>query len=140
MTPRELSGWVPAEQHTHYAADGETITGYTVVERESRIDDADRIEIMALLRHDAELSPCGFHPVIANDTDNTFTPESQTCPVCAAMALWDRVQAEQDKQAVPPDAPAKHPRPSDGRHSYMRMLTPQQAQAAKDKRASRETT
>jgi hypothetical protein len=129
MTPREFSGWVPAEKHTHYAADGETVTGFTVVERESRIDDADRVELLALAEHDAQICRCGFHPLIAMDDSNTFTPETRTCPVCAAQAVWNRVLDEDDK--VPHDAPARTPRPSDGRESYMRMLTPQQVATAK---------
>lgn len=126
MTPREFLGWVPAERHVHYDADGNQ-AGYTIVERESRIDDSDRAELLALAQHDAEVGPCGYHPLIASDPTNTFTPETQVCPVCAAMDLWNRVLNEQDN--VPHDAPAKTPRPSDGRHSYMRMLTPEQAAA-----------
>lgn len=131
MTEREFSGWVPAERHVHYAADEVTVTGYTVVERESRIDDADRVELLALMQHDAEVGPCGYHPVIATDPENVFTPETQKCPVCAAMAVWERVLNEQD--TVPHDAPAKQPRPSDGRHSFMRWMTPEQAEAAQAK-------
>lgn len=117
---------MPAERHVHFDADGNQ-TGHTIVERESRIDDTDRVELLALAQHDAEVGPCGYHPVIAKDTANTFTPESDVCPVCAAMDVWNRVLAEEDK--VPHDAPARTPRASDGRQSYMRMLTPQQAAA-----------
>lgn len=60
-----------------------------------------------------------------------FTPETRTCEVCGGQAVWGRVLADEDK-SVPHDAPPKTPRPSDGRHSYMRMLTPEQAAAARD--------
>lgn len=103
-----------------------------MVERESRVDDADRIELLAMARHDAEVCHCGYHPSLTDDEANVFTPESRFCQVCGGQAVWGRVQAEQDK-SVPHDAPAKTPRPSDGRHSYMRMLTPEQAQTARDK-------
>jgi hypothetical protein len=129
MTLREFSGWVPAERHLHFDADGNA-TGYTIVERESRIDDADRTELMALAQHDAAIGPCGYHPIIAKDEANTFTPETDICPVCAAIDKWNRMLDEQDKK-ISPDAPATEPRPSDGRHSYMRMLSPEQAAAAR---------
>jgi hypothetical protein len=131
MTPREFSGWTPAERHLHYDAD-DNLTGYTVVEREARIDDGDRLDIMSLLRHDAEVCTCGYHPSIANDESNTFTPETSVCQVCGGMDLWNRVLADGDKDLH--DQPAQKPRPSDGRHSYMRMLTPEQADAARAKR------
>lgn len=128
---------MPAERHTHYDTHGNP-TGYTLVERESRVDDADRLDILALLRHDAEVCSCGYHPSIARDPDNNWQPETQKCPVCAGQAVWQRVLGEDDK-GVPQDAPPMRPRPSDGRHSYMRMLTPEQASAAQAK-ASPEPT
>lgn len=128
MTPREFSGWVPAERHVHYDTHGNE-TGYTIVEREARIDDADRVELLALAQYEAEVCSCGWHPIIADDPANTFTPEDRICPNCAGMAVWGRIKHEDDER-VPHDAPARTPRPSDGRHSYMRMLTPQQAAEA----------
>jgi hypothetical protein len=83
-----------------------------------------------LAQHDAEVCRCGWHPILADDKSNSFTPEVRVCPVCAGRAGWDRVLDEQDK--VPHDAPAKTARPSDGRHSYMRMLTPEQAAAVRE--------
>lgn len=110
------------------------MTGYTVVDRESRIDDADRLELLGLARFEAEVCDCGYHPSIARDESIVWTPESQTCPVCAGQAVWGRVEGERDK-SVPHDAPAKTPRPSDGRKSFMRMATPEQVQMAKAGRA-----
>lgn len=125
MTPREFSGWVPAETHTHYAADGETVTGYTVVEREPRIDDADRAELLALARFDAEVCRCGFHPSLTDDPANDWKVETRQCPVCSGHAVQSRVDNEADSR-VPHDAPPTIPRPSDGRHTWMRLVTPDQ--------------
>lgn len=118
---------MPSETHRHYDADG-NLTGFTVVERESRVDDADRIEMLALARYEAEVCDCGYHSSLTEDEANTFTPETHTCRVCGGQAVWNRILADQD-QSVPHDAPAKTPRPSDGRKSYMRMLTPEQVAA-----------
>jgi len=135
MTPREFSGWVPAERHEHYDPDG-NLTGYTIVERESRIDDGDRAELLGLARYEAELCMCGYHPSLTDpDAGNVFTPESRTCHVCGGMAVWQRIEHEQQAK-TPHDAPPRTPRHLDGRHSYMRMLTPQEAEAAQASRGS----
>lgn len=137
MTRREFAGWVPAERHEHYDAQ-DNLTGYTVVIRESRIDDADRAEFLGLARFDREVAhgSCGFHPSIADDEDNVFTPETHTCPVCAGLAQWERVLHEQDEKAAKasPNAPARTPRPSDGRIPYMRFLSPDEAEQLKQSR------
>jgi hypothetical protein len=136
MTPRELSGWVPAETHTHYAPDGETVTGYTVVERESRIDDRDRGDLLALAMYEREVCNCGWHPSIADDESNTFQPATRICPVCAGLATYGRVLADHDKKwsEANRDAAAMVARPSDGRHMTVRYLTPEQAAAEHEKR------
>lgn len=134
MTGRELSGWVPSETHTHYAPDGTTVTGYTVVERESRINDADRADLLALMQYQAAVCDCGFHPSIATDTNNVFQPGSRVCPVCAGAAVWQRVLSDGDEKATSKDAPPTQPRPSDGRRAYMSLLSPQQAAAEREKR------
>lgn len=102
-----------------------------MVERESRVDDADRIELLALARHDAETGPCGFHPSIAEDEANDFTPATHKCPLCEALDVQRRVLGEQDKASQ--DWPPEKPRPGDGRHLYMRLMTPEQAQAARER-------
>ena len=131
MTPRELGGWVPSETHKHYDAEG-NLTGWTVVERESRIDDADRLDLLALARFEAEICQCGFHPSIANDPANHFQPGTRTCPVCAGAALWQRVLHDGDEKHAKAnkDAPPTTPQPADGRLAFMRLLTPQEAEAA----------
>jgi hypothetical protein len=129
MTPREFSGHVPAEKHLHYDATG-NLTGWTVVERESRIDDADRADLLGLARYELEVCSCGYHPSIADDPENIFQPASKKCPVCGGLDVWHRILHEQDEQATPKDAPPKQPRPSDGRKTYMRRLTPDEAARA----------
>lgn len=131
MTPRELSGWVPAEKHLHYDAEG-ALTGWTVVERESRIDDADRADLLGLARYEVEVCSCGYHPSITHDPENGFMPESDVCPVCGGLDLQHRVLHEQDEKATPKDAPAKKPRPSDGRKTYMRRMTPEEVTSRRE--------
>lgn len=125
MTGRELAGWVPTETHTHYDKHGNE-TGFTVVERESRIDDADRADLLALAQYEAELCTCGYHPLIANDKTIDVSPVDKTCQVCAGISAWGRVHADADEKAADTlkGLPPTDPRPWDGRHSYM-SLTPQ---------------
>lgn len=125
MTPRELGGWVPTETHKHYDAAGAYL-GETIVERESRIDDVDRTDLLALLRHDAEVCACGFHPSVANDEGNDFSPGSRVCPVCEGASVWSRVLADGDEKAQKSmkDVDLMKPRPWDGRVTFMRMLPP----------------
>lgn len=122
MTLREFSGWTPTETQHHFDADGNP-TGSTIIVRESRIDDIDRAELLALARFESEVCQCGYHPLLAEDKANNFTPETHVCPVCAAQAVWNRVLQAEEK-SVPPDASPMSSRPSDGRRSYMRMLPP----------------
>lgn len=134
MTGRELAGWVPAEKHTHYDAQGNE-TGYTVVERESRIDDADRADLLALAQYEAEICQCGYHPLIANDPANKFRPTDRVCPVCAGISAWGRVHHDADEAAGRSlkEAPATTPRPWDGRHSFMQLLNPDDAAKGGDR-------
>jgi hypothetical protein len=130
MTPRELGGWVPAETHKHYDAAG-NLTGWTVVEREPRIDDVDRNDLLALAKYEAEICQCGFHPSVANDPENVFQPGARTCPVCAGAAVWQRVlHAGDEKAKGSKDAPPTAPQAADGRLAFMRLLSPQEAAAA----------
>lgn len=127
---------MPAETHTHYAADGETVTGYTVVEREPRLTDVDRHELLALAMYEADLCQCGT-PITLGEQGLTRSPDSRVCPTCAAAAVWSRVLADQDEQwkKANKDALPKVQRPSDGRHLTMRFLTPTQAAAERERRA-----
>ena len=137
MSPRELGGWTPSERHEHYDAE-DNLTGYTVVIRESRIDDAGRSALLGLAHFEADVSAhrCGFHSSIALDKDNAFQPETVDCPVCAGLEQWERLLHEQDEKAAKanPDAPARAPRPSDGRVPYMRFLSPDEAEQIREDR------
>lgn len=126
MTPRELAGWVPPERHEHYDPDG-NLTGFTVVIRDSRIDDADRRDLLAYQQLQRETCTCGYHPSLTDpDSGNVFTPESRVCPVCAGEAQWDRMLREDDEKhaKLHEDRPVKTPRPADGRRSFMRLMPP----------------
>lgn len=120
---------MPAERHDHFDAEGNFI-GHTDVTRQSRVDDADRGEILGLARYELEVCRCGYHPSLTEDESNVWTPESRVCPVCKHEAVWHRIEVEHDAH-IPHDAPPKTERYMDGRHSWMRMLTPQQANAAR---------
>lgn len=137
MTPRELSGWVPAERHEHYDAD-DNLTGYTIVVRDSRIDDADRAALLGLAQFENEVCGCGFHPSLADDKANVFAFETRECPVCAGHAQGDRKLQDQDRtfaEANPKTDPLTK-RPSDGVHPYMRLLSPREAEELRAKRTA----
>jgi hypothetical protein len=137
MTPRELAGWVPAERHEHFDAD-DNLTGYTIVIRESRIDDADRAALLGLAQFEAELSPCGFHPSVASDPDNAWAFEVDECLVCAALAQGDRDLQDKDRKwsEANPNAAPRAKRPSDGQHGYMRFLSPHEAAVMREERST----
>lgn len=75
---------------------------------------------------------CGFHRSVLDDYDNRhMTFDVRYCPACAAMARYDRVIAERDQVATPKDQhghPAwkdpRTPRPDDGRHLFVREMSP----------------
>ena len=121
MTPREFLGHVPAERHLHYDADG-VLTGWTVVERESRIDDADRADLLGLGQFEAETGPCGHHPATADDD---VTPRARVCPKCAGLDAWYRhLHAQDEKWAKEhEDAKPLDSRPSDGRQVFLGNAT-----------------
>lgn len=137
MTPRELSGWVPAERHEHYDPD-DNLTGYTVVIREPRLDDADLGDLLGLTQYQREVCACGYHISVATDKSNFFAPETTKCPVCAGEAQFSRALRKQDEthaERHKSDAPMA-PRPEDGRRAFMRLLTPEQVEAEREKRAA----
>ena len=130
MGLREFLGHVPAERHLHYDAEG-NLTGWTVVEREPRLNDADRADLIGLARFENEVCRCGYHPSLANNPDNDFTPETVHCPVCGGQAAWDRELHERDKAAEKGEQfteaqvrAARAPRPADGRRTFMRPMGP----------------
>lgn len=79
---------------------------------------------------------CGYHASVAGDLSNFFTPEVSKCLVCGGEAQFSRGLSKQDEQFAErhkSDAPMA-PRPSDGRHVHMRMLSPDEVEAERDKR------
>ena len=99
-------------------------------------DDATRGQIEALARYLAEVCECGFHKSVLDEFDkHDFAIEERFCPACAAFARTARVLAERDDKATPKDQhgnPAwdgpREERPDDGRHLYVRELTPAEAE------------
>lgn len=105
-------------------------------------DDATRSQAEALARYLAEVCECGFHKsVIDNWGNRHFTFEERFCPACAAVARYGRVVSYRDDAATPKNRegqpawptcgnPNHAPecrctkRPDDGRHIFVRELTP----------------
>lgn len=115
---RELLGYVPAETHEHYDADG-NYTGRTVVTREPRWTDHERHRLLAKLEHDTHICEgCGVHSDLIEADDLMLSPTTRVCPLCAAREQLKRVLAEADEKAetAAGEVPAATPRPGDGRH------------------------
>lgn len=79
---------------------------------------------------------CGLHESIHSDPDRAFTFEDRFCSVCRGQAAWARVVAASDQEEAEAhkDAPPKEPRPSDGRHTYLRQMTPEEVEKRKGRR------
>lgn len=113
------------------------------MEREPEWDDATRELVEGFTQYGDECcSGCDFHKSVIDDFANrNFAFEVPECPVCAAVARYSRVLAEQDDAATPKDRhgqPAwsspRDPRPGDGRHLYIRELTPTEVEQRRRKR------
>lgn len=105
------------------------MTGYTLVIRESEWTDADVRDLLELTQVESESCPgCGWHESLVEDESNVFGPMNHTCPLCAAKAQQDRINADEEATHVEQHkkAPAGAPRPGDGRWTHMRLLTPEQ--------------
>lgn len=121
-----------------YDDDGRLVRSVTR-QTEPEWDDAARNLAEGLARYDAELCPgCGIHPVIHDDPRNAFTFDARFCNVCASQDVYGRVIAEADDKATPKDSngqpkqlPAKAPRPSDGRFVFMRRMSDDEVEHAK---------
>lgn len=63
MSPRVFDGWTPTEVHEHQVVDDATgavtVTGFTVVHRESEWDDAARERAIELVEWERGECPCG---------------------------------------------------------------------------------
>ena len=99
-----------------------------MVKREPAWTDDDRTQMLALARYEAHVcSGCGFHKSLANDPANHFMPEDEFCLLCQQLAPWQRVRDADDDAAEKalgenPSPSAK--RPTDGRTTFLRMLSP----------------
>lgn len=92
----------------------------------------------ALDLFEAGICGCGFHKTIAHDPKNWFQLEDQFCPLCADIALQDRIRTDAERGVVErlADTPSAA-RPSDGRTSIVRQMTPVEADAKRAEITSR---
>ncbi|GAA1138328.1 hypothetical protein [Nocardioides aquiterrae] len=106
---------------------------------------ADRALAEGLYVYDADVCPgCGQHSSVLDDPENNvLTFEDRVCAVCAGSERharklaavdrdWERRHTEPDQHAGIKAhlESARVPRPSDGRHVYLRRMHPEEIQAA----------
>lgn len=106
------------------------MTGWTVVTRETEWDDRQRDRLLALGLYESGVCECGFHRKVASDTDNLFTFQTETCPVCRGVARMSRMQEREDEEEAKRlgEKPAPStPRLADGRRTFVRQLPPAEA-------------
>ena len=111
----------------------------TVVTRESEWTDRDRDEMIALRRYEAGVGPCGFHHSQTNDPEFWYVPEEEFCQACADLTMFERIKhAEHEKQlkALGENPPPDRQRPSDGRRTLVRLMTPAEIEAEKARQAT----
>lgn len=76
--------------------------------------------------HDRGLCACGFHSTLTQDRSNFFTFGEDTCPVCAGIAKYARIQHANDDQAMKAmgeNPPPNRTEPGDGRRVFVRRAT-----------------
>jgi hypothetical protein len=103
-----------------------------VVETEPEWDDTMRNVVLGLATHDRDCCPgCGLHKSVHRDKSNAFTLDVEVCSVCRSQDIYARVLNAADDEADPHDPKTgkskklpSESRPADGRHVYMRSLTP----------------
>lgn len=106
-----------------------------VVTREVEWDDNQRNKLLGLAAYEGTVCSCGFSTLLTSDTDNHFTFGDRLCPVCKVGEQYARIQADADEhieKSMGKDIPPATPRPADGRHSFARLLTPDEVQAKQD--------
>lgn len=82
-------------------------------------------------------SGCGFHHDVIHDPDNAIAIEETVCAICQRGEQYRRVQQSRDshaERALGDSPPATAPRPADGRHTTLRLLSPIEAEARRRKR------
>jgi len=103
------------------------------VTREPEWDDAEREAMLGLRIYRRGLcSGCGFHHDVTADKANHFTFEDDRCPVCKGAAQWSRLQQMHDEAAVTRLGERPSPmavRPTDGRSTVIRRLSPLEVEA-----------
>ena len=128
ISEKRLLGWEPTETHTHYDADG-NVTGRTVVTREPEWDDAERDQMLALVEYEAGVCDCGFHESVIDPDTLHVTFDDRVCPVCAGATQYRRHLDDRDDEflkGLGKDAPARTPRPSDGRRTFIKPVPPRE--------------
>lgn len=88
--------------------------------REAEWDDSERAKMTAYVAYERGIGPCGYHHAETRDRDEFFFDIAEmTCPVCAALEVDSRVQADAldqwRKQYGEDGPPATTRRPDDGR-------------------------
>lgn len=98
--------------------------------REPEWSGEQRDRLLALRAHDARVCECGIHEDVTGDPANLLTIDSRVCPICKALAVDQRVRDAADEKAMKAhgeNPPPSAPRPSDGRRTFIRGLTPEEA-------------
>jgi hypothetical protein len=102
------------------------------VTREPEWDDAQRDAMLGLAIYEGGVcSGCGFHRSIADDKDNLIAIEEHVCSVCRSGTQYGRIQGSRDTEhenRLGESPPPAAPRPSDGRSTYFRLLSPAEAE------------
>lgn len=83
--------------------------------------------MLALEVYERGICACGFHEDLTDPERHFYTLETKTCPVCAGLAKYGRVQHEADervRKARGESAPVTEPDPADGRRTFIRPLSP----------------
>lgn len=98
-----------------------------------------REEMLGLTLYRRGVCECGFHESLTADKRNHFGFEDKVCPVCQGVARAARMQTATDEKIV--EAMGKDPaprmvRPTDGRRTFVKMLSPAEVEAAKAERAN----
>lgn len=102
------------------------MTGYTVVEQPSPWDDQQRGRMLGLAQYWRDIHKCGVHDAIRRDPNNVFVPDEDTCPLCAAIAMQERIKQDEDarfNKQLPEHPDPWIPRPKDGRSLFLRPAT-----------------
>lgn len=91
----------------------------------------------ALDAYEAGICRCGFHSSLTANRDNFFTFEDRRCAVCARSEVYARIQDHDDEKAMKAfgDDPAPgQPRPTDGRSTFLRRMSPDEVMQIRERR------